>query len=78
MNKEMGALELHQLIADAYKKGVERSQRRIDALEGAVQELIEFVENYADTIDGEDGQPEPNHAMSLVTMAQDVLEGKHD
>jgi hypothetical protein len=51
---------------------------RIAKLEGVIQELIEFVENYSDVVDGDDGQPEPNHAMSLVTMAQDVLERKHD
>jgi len=51
---------------------------RIAKLEGVIQELMEFVENYSDVVDGEDGQPEPNHAMSLVTMAQNVLEGKHD
>jgi len=51
---------------------------RIAKLEGVIQELIEFVEKYSDVVDGDDGQPEPNHAMSLVTMAQNVLEGKHD
>jgi C4-type Zn-finger protein len=51
---------------------------RIANLEGVIQELMEFVEKYSDVVDGDDGQPEPNHAMSLVTMAQDVLERKHD
>jgi len=79
MDKEIGAFELHHLIADAsYKKGVERSKERIDILECAVQELMEFVVKYSDVVDGEDGQPEPNYAMSLVTMAQDVLEERHD
>jgi hypothetical protein len=78
MDKEIGAFELHHLIADAYKKGVERSKKRVDALESVLQEMMEFVENYSDVVDGEDGQPEPNYAMSLVTMAQDVLEGKYE
>jgi F0F1-type ATP synthase delta subunit len=51
---------------------------RIAKLEGVIQELIEFVEKYSDVVDGDEGQPEPNHAMSLVTMAQDVLEGKYE
>jgi C4-type Zn-finger protein len=66
------------LIADAYNNGVERSKERIAKLEGVIQELMEFVENYSDVIDDEDGQPEPNRAMCLLSMAQDVLEGKHD
>jgi hypothetical protein len=78
MDKEIGAFELHHLIADAYKNGVERSKERIAKLEGVIQELMEFVEKYSDVVDGEDGQPEPNYAMSLITMAQDVLDGKHD
>ena len=78
MDKEIGAFELHHLIADAYKKGVERSKERIDILECAVQEMMEFVENYSDVIDDEDGQPVPNQAMSLLRMAQDVLDSKHD
>ena len=78
MDKEIGAFELHHLIADAYKKGIERSQKRIALLEGTIQELMEFVENYSDVIDDEDGQPAPNQAMSLLNMAQDILDGKHD
>jgi len=73
MDKEIGAFELHHLIADAYKKGIERSQKRIALLEGTIQELIEFVEHYSDVIDDEDGQPAPNQAMSLLSMAQEVL-----
>jgi hypothetical protein len=55
-----------------------KSNLRITLLEGAILELMEFVEKYSDVVDGDDGQPEPNHAMSLITMAQDVLDGKHD
>ena len=73
MDKEIGAFELHHLIADAYKKGTEKSQKRIALLEGTIQELMEFVENYSDVIDDEDGQPEPNRAMCLLSMAQEVL-----
>jgi hypothetical protein len=51
---------------------------RIAKLEGVIQELMEFVEKYSDVVDGDDGQPEPNHAMSLITMAEYVLDGKHD
>ena len=78
MDKEIGAFELHHLIAEAYKKGVGASQKRIELLEGTILELMEFVDNHADVVDGDYGQPEPNHAMSLLSMAQNVLDGKHD
>jgi hypothetical protein len=53
---------------------IDKSKKRISRLEGVIQELMEFIENYSDVVDGDDGQPEPNHAMSLITMAQDVLD----
>ena len=46
---------------------------RISRLEGAIQELMEFVDDYSDVVDGDDGAPEPNRAMSLLVMARDVL-----
>lgn len=51
---------------------------RITLLEGTILELMEFVDNYADVVDGDYGQPEPNHAMSLLSMAHNVLDGKYD
>jgi hypothetical protein len=39
---------------------------------------MEFVDDYSDVVDGDYGVPEPNRAMSLLSMAQDVLDGKHD
>jgi len=46
---------------------------RISMLEGVIQELMEFVDDYSDVVDGDDGAPEPNRAMSLLVMARDVL-----
>ena len=46
---------------------------RISMLEGAIQELMEFVDDYSDVVDGDDGAPAPNRAMSLLVMARDVL-----
>jgi len=45
----------------------------ISRLEGVIQELMEFVDDYSDVVDGDDGAPEPNRAMSLLLMARDVL-----
>ena len=53
---------------------IDKFKKRIERLEGTIQELIEFIENFSDVVDGDDGQPEPNQAMSLLMMAQDVLD----
>jgi hypothetical protein len=55
-----------------------KSNLRITLLEGTILELMEFVDDYSDVVDGDYGVPEPNRAMSLLSMAQDVLDGKHD
>ena len=56
-----------QAVPDANLKS------HISRLEGAIQELMEFVDDYSDVVDGDDGAPEPNRAMSLLVMARDVL-----
>ena len=58
---------IFQALPDANLKS------RISRLEGAIQELMEFVDDYSDVVDGDDGAPEPNRAMSLLVMARDVL-----
>ena len=57
---------------------IDKFKKRIERLEGTIQELIEFIENFSDVVDGDDGQPEPNPAMYLIIMAQNVLDSKHD
>ena len=50
---------------------------RIGKLEAIIGDLLDFVDEYSDVVDGDDdGDPEPNQAMSLITMARDVLEGR--
>ena len=49
---------------------------RIEKLEGVIQELMEFVDEYSDVVDGDDGVPEPNRAMSLLVIARAALEGE--
>lgn len=44
---------------------------RIAKLEAALQEAMEFVNQYADVVDGDDG-PEPNSAMSLLVYLREV------
>jgi hypothetical protein len=49
---------------------------RIEKLEGIIQELMEYVDEYSDVVDGDDGVPEPNRAMSLLVIARAALEGE--
>lgn len=53
---------------------IDKFKKRIERLEGTIQELMEFIENFSDVVDGDDGQPEPNQAMYLIIMAQNVLD----
>jgi tetrahydromethanopterin S-methyltransferase subunit B len=55
---------------------VRKLRARIGKLEAVIDDLMEFVDEYSDVVDGDDGDPEPNQAMSLITMARDVLEGR--
>ena len=45
---------------------------RIQELEAALQEALDFIEEHSDVVDGPDG-PEPNSAMSLLCYLQTVL-----
>ena len=49
---------------------------RIKILEAALQECHDFIENYADVVDGDDGFPEPNQAMALLGVINKALEGR--
>jgi hypothetical protein len=57
---------------------MDRSIERVEALEEALVAAIDFIDRYVDIEDGPDGAPAPNHAMSLNTYLQEVLDGKHD
>lgn len=48
--------------------------KKLYELMSALQEAIDFIDQYSDTVDGPDG-PEANSAMSLVTHLTNVLEG---
>lgn len=49
---------------------------RIKILEAALQECYDFIENYADVVDGDDGFPEPNQAMALLGLINEALEAQ--
>jgi len=39
----------------------------------ALQECADYLDRYADVIDGDDGQPEANDALRLLTYVDDII-----
>lgn len=38
-----------------------------------LEEVADYLDRYADVVDGDDGQPEANDAMRLLTAVNDVI-----
>jgi len=49
---------------------------RIEALESLFPAILEYLEQEADVVDGDNGAPYPNAAMSLLVWTRHALEGK--
>jgi hypothetical protein len=49
---------------------------RIEQLESLFPAILEHLENQADVVDGDNGIPAPNIAMSLLVWTKHALEGK--
>lgn len=47
---------------------------RIEQLESLFPAILEYLENQADVIDGDNGIPAPNIAMSLLVWTKHALE----
>lgn len=39
----------------------------------ALHECADLLDNYSDVIDGDDGQPRPNRAMSMLTEIERII-----
>ncbi|KPK37446.1 MAG: hypothetical protein AMJ65_14520 [Phycisphaerae bacterium SG8_4] len=50
-----------------------KSQTYIQNLEAILCEVLDYLEDRADVVDGDDGKPEPNREMSLMTAINDVV-----
>lgn len=57
---------------------MEAAADRIEKLESLFPAILEYLENQADVVDGENGIPAPNIAMSLLVWTKHALEGKDD
>jgi hypothetical protein len=52
---------------------LELAAERIETVEELLDECLEFLDRYADVVDGDYGQPMPNDAMALQTRIEMVL-----
>ena len=59
-----------------YVKERHEAADKIERLQTALQECHDFIENYADVVDGNDGFPEPNQALALLGVINEALEGR--
>jgi len=49
---------------------------RIEKLESLFPAILEYLEDQADVVDGDNGIPAPNRAMALLVWTKHALEGK--
>ncbi len=56
----------------------EQAADRIERLENLFPAILLYLEDQADVVDGDNGIPAPNRAMSLLVWTKHALEGKHD
>ena len=47
---------------------------RIEALENLFPAILEYLEQQSDVVDGDNGIPHPNAAMSLLVWTRHILE----
>lgn len=50
----------------------------LERLEKQMPAIIEYLEQQADVVDGDNGIPHPNKAMTLLVWLRHELEGKDD
>ena len=49
---------------------------RIEQLESLFPAILEYLEDQAEVVDGDNGIPAPNRAMALLVWTKHALEGK--
>ena len=54
------------------------AMHRIEQLESLFPAILEYLENQADVVDGDNGIPAPNIAMSLLVWTKHALEKNDD
>ena len=60
----------------AWRKAFTPAADEIERLRSALHECYHFADKYADVVDGDDGELEPNEALSLLALINHALDGK--
>ena len=63
-----------EFYAQGFCAGSETTEIYTLALHDALLSAIQFAERFSDVEDGDDGHPEPNDAMRLVSQLESALE----
>jgi hypothetical protein len=64
---------------EAYEsRAMSEAANRIEKLENLFPAILFYLEDQADVVDGDNGIPAPNRAMSLMVWTKHALEGKDD
>ena len=64
--------------SEQYRKVMSEQAKRIERLENLFPAILLYLEDQADVVDGDNGIPAPNRAMSLLVWTKHALEGKDD
>ena len=59
---------------DELYRDLNKAAARIEKLESLFPAILEYLENQADVVDGDNGIPAPNIAMSLLVWTKHALE----
>jgi hypothetical protein len=62
--------------SEQYRKAMSDQAKRIERLENLFPAILLYLEDQADVVDGDNGIPAPNRAMSLLVWTKHALEGK--
>ncbi len=63
--------------SEQYRKVMTEQAKRIEQLESLFPAILEYLETQADVVDGDNGIPAPNIAMSLLVWTKHALEGNN-
>lgn len=63
-----------EFYAQGFRAGYELAKAELLDIHDALLSAIQFAERFSDVKDGDDGQPEPNDAMRLVSQLESALE----
>jgi hypothetical protein len=73
MRREEFREHMDQLQTEAYADGRADERAEWAPVLDALEEALEFIEDYADVVDGSYGEPRPNRAMQLLEPIREAI-----